>query len=134
MACLARGAPHPAGARFCPQCGAALGAGASARPAEVQYRDLLIPLDLAALDLFTGGTAAFDRVVEAELRQAYESGGWVADEPTDFASLRQAGRLMGGIVRDFGGRSDFTGVTIRLRRRVQVLDDSAGPGRAESVR
>jgi hypothetical protein len=86
---------------------------------EWEFRDLVVPLNLSPLDVAENPTG-FDTVVQEHLARVQRAG-WLPDEPVDFASLRAADRLTGGIGRDFGGLSDYLSATIRLKRQVRVV-------------
>lgn len=87
---------------------------------EWEFKELEVPLDLSPIELAQDGAAQFDAIVSEHLARVRQDG-WRPAEPIDFVALRAAGRLAGGIVRDFGGLSDYVSVTIRLKRQIRVV-------------
>jgi hypothetical protein len=88
-----------------------------------EYQDLVIPLNATSLvpglevqDQYQGRATA--ALADARLT------GWHAEDPTDWASIRRAGRLKGHIGHGFLGIGDpryvYDSVTIRLTRHVSM--------------
>jgi hypothetical protein len=115
---------YPEGSNFCASCGRPLHRGAvGALPPRLrwEYKDLVIPLEANSRVFWEfpeESRARFTEVVTEHLTRAGLEG-WLPDEPTDFDSLRGAGRLEETRHRRFGHITVYATVSVRLKRVVQ---------------
>ena len=82
------------------------------------FKDVVIPLEASSRIFWEfpqESRARFDEVVGEHLARAAQEG-WQADEPTDFDSLRAAGRLEETRHRRFGHITVYASVAIRVKR------------------
>jgi hypothetical protein len=124
MFCARCGTEHPDTANFCMNCGIPFrGAGALAagpRPTQWEYRELTIPLEASSRVFIEYPEEARQRFVEfmKEHLDRAAGEGWEPAEPTDFDSLKAAGRIEEIRHRRFGHLTVYNSVTVRLKRPV----------------
>jgi hypothetical protein len=127
MFCPRCGTEHPETANFCMNCGTPFrgaGAAGSAAPSRhVQYesRDLVIPFEASSrvfIEFPEDARQRFREFMKEHLdREAGE--GWEPAEPTDFDSLKAAGRIAEMRHRRFGHLTVYNSITVRLRRPLE---------------
>jgi hypothetical protein len=124
MFCTRCGTEHPETANFCMNCGtpfrgaAAVAPAPTPRPTQFEFRDLTIPLEASSrvfLEYPEEARQRFREFMKEHLdREAGE--GWEPAEPTDFDSLKAAGRIEEMRHRRFGHLTVYNSVTVRLKR------------------
>ena len=111
---------------FCPNCGRPLTRSAvhllPPRQVRWEFTELTIPLEANSRVFWEypeEARARFDEVIRGHIERASLEG-WLADEATDFDSLKAAGRLELTRHRRFGLVTVYSAVTIRLKRVVHA--------------
>jgi hypothetical protein len=95
---------------------------AGPRPTQWEYRELTIPLEASSRVFIEYPEEARQRFVEfmKEHLDRTAGEGWEPAEPTDFDSLKAAGRIEEIRHRRFGHLTVYNSVTVRLKREISA--------------